>query len=78
VWGAFGHDIAGIDVTGPPGAPTTATSFAGNGAFLALFGPGVRADQLTVTIRFKDGRVAVRHANTNLLPGPVPHPTGAP
>jgi hypothetical protein len=68
VWGAAGRDVASITVRGPNGASITGTFFRPNGAFAYMFGPRVRPNQVTVTVRFRDGRTLVRRTSTGVLP----------
>lgn len=70
VWGAAGADVASIVVRGPKGARRTGTFFRPNGAFAYMFGPEVRSGQVTVSVRFRDGRKLVRVVSTALLPMP--------
>ncbi len=70
VWGAAGEDVASITVRGPRGARRTGSFYRPNGAFAYMFGPRVRPDQVTVTVRFRDGRTLVRRRSTGLVPIP--------
>lgn len=72
VWGSAGSDVASITVRGPRGEPRTGTFFRPNGAFAYMFGPRVRPGQVTVTVRFRDGRTLVRDTSTGILPAPGP------
>jgi hypothetical protein len=70
VWGAAGTDVASITVRGPRGERRTGSFFRPNGAFAYMFGPRVRSGQVTVTVRFRDGRTLVRDASTGIVPAP--------
>jgi len=70
VWGAAGEDVKSITARGPRGARRTGTFFRPNGAFAYMFGPEVRAGQVTVTVRFRDGRTLVRDVSTGIVPAP--------
>lgn len=70
VWGAAGKDVASITVRGPRGARRTGTFFRPNGAFAHMFGPDVRPGEVTVTVRFRDGRTLVRDSSTGIVPTP--------
>jgi hypothetical protein len=71
VLGAAGNDVAALDVRGPAGAARTGTWFRPNGSFAYVFGPSVRPGEVTVTVRFRDGRRLVRRASTNLVAPPT-------
>ncbi len=70
VWGAAGADVKSITVQGPRGERRTGTFFRPNGAFAYMFGPRVRPGQVTVTIRFRNGRTLVRDTSTAIVPTP--------
>ncbi len=70
VLGAAGEDVTSVDVRGPRGAARTSTWYRPNGAFAFVFGPEVRLGEVTVVVRFRDGRRLVRRTSTNVLPPP--------
>jgi hypothetical protein len=70
VWGAAGTDVKSITVRGPRGERKTSSFWRPNGSFAYMFGPRVRPGQVSVTVRFRDGRTLVRDTSTGILPAP--------
>lgn len=70
VWGATGRDVASISVRGPRGERRTGTRLRANGSFAYMFGPRVRPGNVTVTVRFRDGRTTVHRTSVGILPPP--------
>ena len=71
VWGGVGDEVAEVVVTGPGGIRTT-PPIATSKTFFAVFPGSVDPDELTVTLRFADGRTRAFHGSANLVTRKVP------
>jgi hypothetical protein len=69
VYGIAGSDVSSVEVLGP-GAKQTSVRISVSRAFLALFPPSVRPDELAVRIRRVDGSSLIRHGSANLVRPP--------
>lgn len=66
VWGSVRRDVvSAVIVHGPDGARPVRPAV--NGAFLAVYGPDVRADQVGVEIVMRDGRHLTFRTSTGLI-----------
>lgn len=66
LWGEAGREVARLEIDGGPDGRTTVTPTAGR-TLLAVFGPEVDPDALTVRVVFADGRVEIRRGDANLI-----------
>jgi hypothetical protein len=71
VWGGVGDDVAAVEIRGPNNVAARPRIAVSN-TFLAVFRGTVDPASLTVTVRFRDGRVVHRHGSANLVTRKVP------
>lgn len=68
VWGGAGEDVRRVEVIGPAG--TRELTIGPARTFLAVYGPKMRPEQLTVRVTFRDGRTERYRGDTNLVDPP--------